>query len=81
MCIVIHVEQPTRDRGKEMKTYKKYGSCKNKHSINVIQKNIKDYFIEMGVTSKNELDEMVQEALLMSMQDGQEACEFARCDK
>jgi hypothetical protein len=25
MCIVIHVEQPTRDRGKEMKITKKVG--------------------------------------------------------
>jgi hypothetical protein len=64
-----------------MKTYPKMGTCKNKHSINVIQKAMKDYFELMGITDKDELKEYISERMTSAATDQQEACEWAGCEK
>jgi hypothetical protein len=61
-----------------MKKYQKYGSCQQKHSINVIEKNLKSYFQEYA-SSKEEVQEFVEERLRDIKIDGQAACEWGGC--
>jgi len=63
-----------------MKKYQKFGSCQQKHSINVIEKNLKSYFQEYA-SSKEEVQDFVEERLKDIKVDGQSACEWAGCDK
>jgi len=61
-----------------MKQYTKYGSCKRKHSLNVITKNMKDYFKTEGV-AVDELDDFILERITSLKNDSQEACEWGNC--
>ena len=63
-----------------MKKYQKFGSCQQKHSINVIEKNLKSYFQEYA-SSKEEIKELVEEQLNEVKIDGQAACEWGGCNK
>ena len=61
-----------------MKQYTKYGSCKRKHSLNVITKNMKGYFTAEGV-ALDELDDFILERITSLKAEPQEACEWANC--
>lgn len=61
-----------------MKQYVKYGSCKRKHSLNVITENMKEYFIGEGV-ALGELDEIILERITSLKFHQQEACEWGNC--
>lgn len=72
--------RPNRKRRK-MKTYPKMGSCERKHSMNVIQKAIKEYFELMEIGNEDEVKEYISERMTSAAKEPQEACEWAGCDK
>lgn len=63
-----------------MKTTEKYGACNRKHSINVLKKNITEYF-EMYTEDKNDIPDLVAEAMQELKTDSLMACEWAWCTK
>jgi hypothetical protein len=71
--------RPNR-KGRKMKKYPKMGACERKHSINVIQKNMKEYFELMEVNA-DEIKEYISERMTSAVTEPQEACEWAGCDQ
>ncbi len=61
-----------------MKKYPKFGSCKLKHSLNVITKNMRDYFTAEGV-ALSDIDDFILERITSLKAEPQEACEWASC--
>ena len=61
-----------------MKQYPKYGSCKRKHSVAVLTKNMKDYFIAEGV-DLSDIDDFIIERITSLKAEPQEACEWGNC--
>ena len=64
-----------------MKTYPKMGSCERKHSMNLIQKAIKEYFELMEIGNEDEVKEYISERMTSAVTEPQEACEWAGCDQ
>lgn len=60
------------------KTQEKIGSCKNKHSVNVVASHLRDYF-DQYCEDTSELEAMVQERIEDARLDGQAACEAVAC--
>lgn len=61
-----------------MKEYPKFGSCKRKHSLNVITENMKGYFIGEGV-ALSDIDDFILERITSLKAEPQEACEWGNC--
>ena len=61
-----------------MRRHPKYGSCKRKHSMAVLTKNIREYFIGEGV-SFPDIDNFILERIASLKAEPQEACEWASC--
>lgn len=66
-------------KGVRLKRYEKLGLCQRKHSVNVIKKNLKEYFQEHA--SGEELEGLIKEALQECYQDKKSACDWAWCNK
>ena len=62
------------------KTYEKIGSCKRKHSVNVVEAHLRDYF-EQYCDDHRELVAMVAERIEDARLDGQAACEAVAREK
>lgn len=61
-----------------MKRHPKYGSCKRKHSMAVLTKNIRDYFTAEGVAYPD-IDDFILERITSLKAEPQEACEWGNC--
>jgi hypothetical protein len=61
-----------------MKREPRYGSCKRKHSVGVLSKNMRDYFTAEGV-ALSEVDGFILERFSSLKAEPQEACEWASC--
>jgi hypothetical protein len=65
--------------GQANKTYKKIGSCKKQHSMNVVEKHL-TYFLSQFCETKELLAECLAEQMQDAMIDGQAACEAVGCE-
>ena len=68
-----------KQAGQATKTYKKIGSCKKQHSVNVVKAHLTSYFGDV-CDSKQEVAEYVAERMQDAMTDGQAACEAVGCE-
>jgi uncharacterized protein YbjQ (UPF0145 family) len=68
-----------KQAGQAIKTYKKIGSCKKKHSVNVVEAHMKG-FLSQFCDTKEELAECLAEQMADAMTDGQAACEAVGCE-
>jgi hypothetical protein len=78
--LYIRAREARQRKEAKMKKYPKMGACDRKHSINVIQKNMKEYFELMEVNA-DEIKEYISERMTSAIKEPQEACEWAGCDQ